>query len=173
MKKEPSSGTLRSRWTRAAPPEKRSRGPKLLAGDGLIADGKRPSSIRTYGVAKISRAGACGQIGKVITTWKLSGRMTPDGCYYDPRPIPGVQPLAVASRSATNGHSGHPELRSVVRTAGEGTGPGCFEPIAQLTNCDFCGARFLSKARRSSNRPRLYCPEHRSPASRRARAAAG
>lgn len=171
MKREPSSGSLRSRWTsEPPPPEKRLRGPNVLAGDGLIADSRRPSSIRTYGVAKISRAGACGQIGKITSSWKLAGRVTPDGCYRDLRPIPGAQSGAVASPRGENGHSGRPDP---AQRQQEGTGPGAFEVRAQLTRCDFCNVQFLSRARRSNHRPKLYCPTHKSPASRRARAVAG
>jgi hypothetical protein len=165
--KEPSSGSLRSRWTSDAPPGKRAT--RIPSGDDLIADTRRPSSIKTYAVSTLrSRSGACGQIGKIISTWKLVGRCTPDGCYRSLSPVPGAPSLAQASRRADNGHSGLPGLANVPTPPGSGFAA-VWDNVTnpQMEKCDWCGISFKSSARRSAHRPKLYCPIHRARANRK------
>jgi len=163
--KEPNSGALRSRWTSDAPPGKRTRIP---AGDDLIADTRKPTTIKTYAVVTLrSRAGACGQSGRIISTWKLSGRVTPDGLHRSLLPIPGVKPLAVASRRDRNGDLGHPGETNVPAPPGSGLVAAWDNTRhPQQEKCDLCGVQFLSSARRSTHRPKLYCPTHRIRANR-------
>jgi hypothetical protein len=136
---------------------------------GPQRDTRKPSTIRTYAVQPSHSiiGGSCGVTGRIISTWKgLAGRVTPDGLHRDFRPLPEVRTGATPSRRNGNGLAGHPMARSAPRAPGDGTGPGAFEVRPQLTKCDWCGVQFSSLARRSSNRPKLFCPEHRNRANR-------
>ncbi len=166
--REPNSGALRSRWTSGAPPGKKPDQGDRACEFGPEKDSRKPSSIRTYPVVKLSLGGACGQIGKIISSWKLVGRVTPDGRYRDFRPLPGVRVGRQTSALASGEPGNPPQAANAARQPGDGTGPAAFRVAPRMTRCDECGAEFASRARRSSSRPRLYCPTHQYRPGRRA-----
>jgi hypothetical protein len=84
---------------------------------GPQPDTRRPSSIKTYAVLRLSPGGACGQSFRLTTTWMIGGgRIDMSTLRAVPLaramiPTPGARSLAVASRG-TVGAPGKPPMET-------------------------------------------------------------
>jgi hypothetical protein len=174
--REPSSGSLRSRWIETAAPGKPDR---TACEFGPEKDSRKPSPILTYPIATLrSKTGACGQSFRLTTTWMIGGgridmatlRAVPLG--RAPIIPTGPRRMGATASAHAVGGPGHPPQAANVPTGGlVAVWDNVRNP--QQEKCDFCGVGFLSAARRSAHRPRLYCPEHQTRANPRAHAVAG